>query len=152
MGAFASRRQWRAASRAVTSQISTGERVIAEGPAAFLFTDGRMGTWVEAHLAVTDNRLVWALPKSRRAGVVQMLFDQVVRYTDREPGLVALTDRDADYATSLEAQSNPLGETNAFFRFDGYEPRISHGLRAAIELGVRSRGNALPASFPDNLL
>jgi hypothetical protein len=42
--------------------------------------------------------------------------------------------------------SNPKGETDAVFRFDGYEPQTSGAIRAAIEDGVSRRGKALPGS------
>jgi hypothetical protein len=107
--------------------------------------------WVEAYLGVTENRLIWALPKSREAGVAQIAFDRVVKYVDQEPGLVGVTSRDPEYAAMLNDPTNPHGETDAAFRFDGYDPRSSTAIRAQIQIGVRSRGKAQPASPSDYL-
>ncbi len=137
--------------RAVAAEIPRGVSVHAEGPGAFLFSDGRVGMWVEAHVAVTQDRIVWALPKSRRAGVVDLRFDQVVRYLDQQPGVIALTTQDPGYAAMLRDSANPHGETDAVFRFDGYDPRTSSDIRGAIEAGVRARGRAVPGSLSDYL-
>jgi hypothetical protein len=137
MGDYASRRQWKAAVRQVESAIPAGETVRATGPAAFLFIAPGTGMWVDACIAVTERRLVWALPKSRKAGAVSMLFDRIVKYEDREPGVVAITERDPEYAAMLGDPSNPHGEVDAVFRFDGYEPQTSAAIRSAIESAVR---------------
>ena len=148
---FATRREWRAARRAVTSEIPEGEVLKAEGPGAFLFSDGVTGIWAEAHIAVTENRIAWTLPKSSQAGATSMHFDQVVRYVDQEPGVVGLTAQDPEYAATLGDPSNPHGETDAVFRFDGYDPRTSTQLRGSIVMGLAQRGTAVPGSLSDYL-
>lgn len=149
--AFATRRQWRAAIRSVGSEIPKGETLHAEGPGAYMFSDQGTGMWVEAHIAVTENRIAWALPKGLRAGVLSMLFDQVVKHVDQEPGVVALTTRDPEYAAMLDEPGNPYGEVDAVFRFDFYESRVSTEIRGFIALGVADRGTAVTGSLSDYL-
>jgi hypothetical protein len=146
---FAARRQWRAARREVESEIPRGEAVLAEGPGMFLLSDGSTAMWVEAHIAVTGNQIAWALPKAAHAGAMTIHFDQVVKYLDQQPGVVALTARDPAYAAVLGDASNPHGETDAVFRFDGYDWRTTNEIRGFIELGVADRGTAAPGSLSD---
>ena len=148
---LASRREWRAARRGVDSEIPKGESVLAEGPGAFLFSDGQMAMWVEAHIAVTENRMAWAIPKSPRAGSLSIDFDQVVKYLDQEPGVVALTARDPEYAAMLNDPTNPHGETDAVFKFDALPSVTSTEIRGYIASGVAERGTAIPGSLSDYL-
>ena len=155
---ISSRREWKAARREVESKIPKEEAVLAEGPSGFLFSDGQMAMWVEVHIAVTQRRIVWALPKTRQAGAVTMDLDQVVKYLDRvvpyeghEFGVVALTARDPEYAQLLNDPTNPRGETDAVFKFDDAPSAVSTSIRGAIEQGVLQRGRAVPGSLSDYL-
>jgi hypothetical protein len=55
------------------------------------------------------------------------------------------------YAASPNEPTNPHGETDAVYRFEGYDPGTSTAIRRAIEQAVLSRGNALPGSLSDYL-
>jgi hypothetical protein len=107
--------------------------------------------WAEAYIAVAKNRIAWTLPKSLQAGAVSIHFDQVVRCVDQEPGVVALTAQDPECAAMLGDPSNLQGETDAVFRFDGYNLRTSTQLRGSSVMGLAQRGTAVPGSLSDYL-
>jgi hypothetical protein len=44
------------------------EKITVEGPASFLFTDGVNIAWPEVHIAVTNERVVWAMVTRPDAG------------------------------------------------------------------------------------
>jgi hypothetical protein len=150
VGAPARRREWKVAQRAVDSEIPRrDEPVVAEGPGGFKFSDGTTSIWVEAWVAVTADRIVWAMPKSPRAGVATIQFDQVVKYLHLPNGIIGLTAQDPNHAATLSDRSDPLGEMDAVFRFDGVPNEFS--LRGAFDEGVEQRGRADRGSAADYL-
>lgn len=98
-----------AASEAIRAELGPGERILAEGPAA---------VWPEVNLALTTERLVWAMTDMPEAGAPSMRFDQIVRHTD-DGSRVELSERDPEYAGT--DPSNPYGETDAVFVFGSHE-------------------------------
>ena len=119
----------KAARRAVLSELQPGEKIVAEGSASFLFTDGVRTVWPEVHVVVTEQRVIWAMVKRPAAGAPSMRFAQVARHTD-DGERVELTERDPAYALSLGDPSNPYGETDAVFVFR--PSKEASGVRRAI--------------------
>jgi hypothetical protein len=127
-------RSGRTAREAIAAEIPADETVVAECRASFQFTDGMRIAWPDVHIAVTQKRLVWTMLDAPEAGAIVMRLDQVVSHDD-DGTQVMLTERDPDYAAMLHDPSNPMGEVDAVFRFEGDDPAAT-AVRQAIADGV----------------
>lgn len=106
------------ARRAVVRELPPDVQILAEGSALFMFSDGVRSTWPEVHVVVTETHIGWAMLKHPDVGAPTMQLSRIVRYAD-DGSAVRLTERDPSYAAELNDATNPHGETDAVFRFDG---------------------------------
>jgi hypothetical protein len=133
MAGFLARRRSAAARAVILNELEAGETILAEGTAPFMFSDGTRTIWPEALLVVTDKRLIWTLVKKPDAGAPFMRFSRLVNHED-DGDRFALTERDEEYAASLDDPTNPYGETDAVFQLGSRGE--SRPLREAITKGI----------------